>query len=114
MCLFKFEKNLIFLFHCIGPNRALIVCEVLIGIEKKVSDNHHLFPKNNVDSYRSVTKRVVVKFEDNTFYPKYVVYYNTSGSNYVYRSPDYHDYDDDDYDLLNVMDRFNSMDLYYY
>lgn len=57
-----------------------------MGNTQPVYSNNHSVPKNYwVDTYRSVDQKVIVKFDDFTFYPKCVIYYSTKLQ--IYNTP---------------------------
>ena len=60
--------------HSNGTNRAMIVADVLIG--KKIDGNPcQKLPPDGFDTTCGNNNSVYVKYYDNEFYPKYVVYY---------------------------------------
>lgn len=61
-----------------GVVRAFVLCEVLTGKELRVSCNYSQYPRKNIDTYKSKSNMVVVKFEDDAFNPKCVIYYQTT------------------------------------
>lgn len=58
-----------------GSKRAMIVADVLVGNIQEVKKRVPL-PNVGFDTTRSVDRKVYVKYYDNEFYPKYIVYYN--------------------------------------
>lgn len=61
-------------------DRAFIICDVLTKNVKRVYDNKDENP-DSYDTYLSFNDYVYVKFEDFTFYPKYVLYYTQPDRN---------------------------------
>lgn len=65
-----------------GTSRAMIVADVLIG--RSTSGNCSItIPPSNYDTTTGNAGSVYVKFYDNEFYPKYVIYYDSI--EHVYR-----------------------------
>lgn len=54
------------------------MCEVLTGRERLVHANSDTYPPANINTYRSRNKKVWVKFDDFTFNPTFVIYYEYS------------------------------------
>lgn len=59
-----------------GTCRAMIIADVLIGKKKYVYTSHS-YPPDDCDTTVSSDSNVYVKYYDNEFYPKYVVYYRS-------------------------------------
>lgn len=59
----------------IGKYRAFIVCDVLIGNEEQVCTCFKRDPPQDIDTFCSITAPVWVKFDDFTYNPKFVIYY---------------------------------------
>ncbi|KAI4457666.1 poly [adp-ribose] polymerase [Holotrichia oblita] len=57
-----------------GINRAMIVADVLVGAGHATSTGVRL-PLNDYDTTVGNCGQVYVKFYDNEFYPKYIIYY---------------------------------------
>ncbi|KAI4454952.1 poly [adp-ribose] polymerase [Holotrichia oblita] len=59
-----------------GHNRAMIVTDVLVGKTETCSSHGQQLPTNsNNDTTTGNSQNVFVKFYDNEFYPKYIIYY---------------------------------------
>ncbi|KAI4454957.1 poly [adp-ribose] polymerase [Holotrichia oblita] len=59
-----------------GHNRAMIVTDVLIGKTETCSSHGQQLPTDsNNDTTTGNSQNVFVKFYDNEFYPKYIIYY---------------------------------------
>lgn len=60
--------------NCDESTRVMIIVKVLIG--KSHEGNHKsMMPEEGYDTTTSPDGQVIVKYEENTFYPQYVVYF---------------------------------------
>lgn len=92
-------------FPAQGWYRAFVFCDTLVGNSEEVYDNSDTHPPQNIDSYQSSTGYVLVKFDDFTFNPKFVVYYEEGGYD-----TDFHLYNDvyfrqHDYNNSSIQDQ---------
>lgn len=62
-----------FLFADKDP--VFIIFDVLVKITRNVTENIDLYPKYSSDSYKTNNGQGYLKFDDFTFYPKYVIHY---------------------------------------
>lgn len=62
-------------YSSLGVARAFIFCDVLLGKTRIVDENDAKHPPKNVHSYLNRERMVLVKFDDFTYNPKFVVYY---------------------------------------
>lgn len=61
-----------------GTARAMIVADVIIG-NTQFGNQHTIIPDEPYDTTISKDNNVIVKYCDNEFYPKYVIYYEGYG-----------------------------------
>lgn len=61
-----------------GTYRAMIVTDVLIGRTQVCNCHGQTLPATNNDTTTGNVGNVYVKFYDNEFYPKYIIYYENS------------------------------------
>lgn len=54
---------------------------MLLGKVAKISDNQDYYPRYGAHTYKTRNNLVVVKFDDFTFYPIYVIFYSTKPCN---------------------------------
>lgn len=66
-----------------GTDRAMIIADVLVGNTYPGNEGITLPPSGNYDTTTGNLNSVYVKFYDNEFYPKHVIYYESAP--HVYR-----------------------------
>lgn len=68
---------------CNGTERAMIIADVLVNRSHKVTSLYStVVPDIGYDTTHGNNQQVVVKYFDNEFYPKYVVYYTCNCTRY--------------------------------
>lgn len=66
--------------HYCGLERAMLICDVLIG-KCHIGDRNTFLPLNGYDTTQDIVGNVYVKYYDDEFYPKYAIYYSISKLN---------------------------------